>query len=271
MVTVLLMAVAAVACTTVGPPGSGQTSPGATSSGDASASAATTAPGTVASGTLAPGTIAPATLAASSGPTDAPTRTAKPSKPPTPTPTAEPAKIKTFTAPETIDCNVDPIPSQIHIEWSVARATGVTLSIDSGGLYDSYSGADGTADVAFACGEAQHEYTLTTTGGAGAPATKSVTVKRAEPRIRNVYADNLTLDGTCTMVYQRRVYWNVENATGVTVTVGGQAYGPYMGHDNNDLFPYDCRTSETVTYHVETTGFGPAATFDYVLPYAIDR
>jgi hypothetical protein len=273
-VCIVLLGALAIGCTSVTTPASDSPSTAAAlpSSLVASSAGPTTLPGASLGATSFPSAAPTLPPLSTIGPSPSATtgRTPKPTKAatPTPSPTPPPAKVKSFTAPQTVDCNVDPEPTQIHLEWSVARATGVTISIDGPGIYDSYDGATGAADLPFACGSEKHKYLLTTTGSDGAVATETRVVKRALPKIRNVYADNLTIQGQCSQVYQRRVYWNVENATGVTVTVGGQTYGPYAGHDNNDLFPYDCRNSETVTYHVETTGYGPAATFDYVLPYA---
>lgn len=271
--------VLAIACTTIAPAG---TVAPATVAPASVASTASVAPTDSQSESLQPSpevTSAPPTATAAASPSAAvtnepppppPTKTPKPTKAPTPTPspTPAPAKVKSFTAPNTIDCNVDPEPTQIHLEWSVARATGVTISIDGPGIYDSYDGATGAADVPFACGSDSHTYLITTTGSDGAQATEKRVVKRAEPKIVNVYADNLSVQGACTQVYQRRVYWVVENAKGVTITVNGQQYGPYTGHEGNDLLPYDCRNGAQPTYHFETTGYGPAATQDYSPPYS---
>jgi hypothetical protein len=96
-------------------------------------------------------------------------------------PTQRPAQpqgqtIVSFTVPATVRC----MPGQtgmVHLAWSTANATGVTISIDGPGKYADYA-ASGAADFPFGCSETQHTYQITTQG-AGSPATKTVIVKRA--------------------------------------------------------------------------------------------
>jgi hypothetical protein len=104
--------------------------------------------------------------------TQAPTPTAAP---PTAAPTGQ--TIVTFVVPATIKCDAaDQTTPLVHLSWTTARATGVSISIDGPGKFADYP-ASGSADLPFACSVAQHTYLLTTQG-AGTPATRTVVVKR---------------------------------------------------------------------------------------------
>ena len=82
--------------------------------------------------------------------------------------------IVSFTAsPSPADCK-GPF---IQLSWTTQNATGVSVSIDGPGVYDSY-GPDGSAQVPFACSEASHTYTLTATGPDGST-QQTITVFRA--------------------------------------------------------------------------------------------
>lgn len=94
---------------------------------------------------------------------------------PTRPPTAQ--AIVTFTAPATANCGTTQLPIMVHLTWSTANTTGVTISIDGPGKYGDYP-ASGAVDLPFACSVAQHTY-LITTQGSGAPATKMVVIRRA--------------------------------------------------------------------------------------------
>jgi hypothetical protein len=153
--------------------------------GSASAGLLSSQPSAGDSGTLIPTgpttpTAAP-TPKRTKRPTPAPTPTQppRPTAPPTPTPTpnTNPA-ILTFKAPASVDCPTD--NGQIHISWTIARATGAILSIDGPGAYATYPGTSQSIDVPFACGsgDVSHTYTLTTTGGTGPAATRTRTVTR---------------------------------------------------------------------------------------------
>ena len=216
-----------------------------------------------------PMTIAPTPTAnAATTPTPTPTPTTAPTAPPTATPAAtpKPARVKSFAASDTvIDCNVEPEPYQVHLEWSIARATGVTISIDGPGIYDSFAGETGSADVPFACGEPKHTYTLSTTGGDGAAASQTVTVKRAKPAFveGDTSVPGLTTNVQCTSPINRILYWHVENASGVKIESGGVVLGTYDGVASNVQVPFDCTVSDTQTYHLTTIAkYGPQATFD---------
>src|SRR5207247_6675413 len=142
------------------------------------------------------------------------------------------AKVVSFTGPsEDVDCNVDPLPSLIHMEWSVVNATGVTLTIDGGGIFDSYDGATGSADVPFSCGSAKHTYLLTTTGGGGTPAQQKIVVLRAKPVIDEFYGPLISGTGPCTAPYNVSLHYSVFHATGATIESNGQV----LGNDNGKM------------------------------------
>ncbi|MBI3747548.1 MAG: hypothetical protein HY262_01665 [Chloroflexi bacterium] len=128
-----------------------------------------------------------ATEAASTSttPTSAPTAEATPARTPRPTPmpTTKPtptANVVSFTVPATADCGGYDLPVAVEISWVVSHATGVTISIDGGGVYASYSGTSGSDTFPFACApsETQHTYEIRTTGGSGSAAHITKTVAR---------------------------------------------------------------------------------------------
>jgi hypothetical protein len=117
--------------------------------------------------------------------TQAPTATTAPptatptavSATPTPAPAPTGQTILTFVVPATIKCDAaDQTTPPVHLTWTTARATGVSISIDGPGKFADYP-ASGSADLPFACSVAQHTYLLTTQG-TGTPATRTVVVKR---------------------------------------------------------------------------------------------
>jgi hypothetical protein len=121
--------------------------------------------------TLVPATVVPATVVP-------PTLPPKPTEAPSPTPeiTTTPApKIVTFKGPATVDCSV-PFDGTITLTWTIDNADGATISIDGPGIYQSYPGAQRSEPFPFSCGNVQHTYTLTTYGGEGKPATKTLTI-----------------------------------------------------------------------------------------------
>jgi hypothetical protein len=99
------------------------------------------------------------TTAPTPTPTAAPTPTPRPTPRPTPTPATAP-EIILFTGEDTVDC----VMGSVALTWETTRATGVTISIDGPGVYDSYP-PNGSAAVPFACGDAEHTYLLRTVGG----------------------------------------------------------------------------------------------------------
>lgn len=262
---IVLMLVFVAGCATISPVDSGSASP-SSGSPEASASASlevTTSP------TEIPMTIAPTeTPGALATPTSTPSPTPTPTLPatPTPVPTPKPANIKSFSASETtVDCNVLPEPFQVHLEWSIARATGVTISIDGPGIYDSYPGATGSADVPFACGDAKHTYTLTTTGGDGAAASQTITVKRAKPAFdeADTYVPGITSTVLCLSPITRSLHWHVLYASGVKIETGGVLLGTYNGAEGSTMVTFDCTASNTQTYKLTTIAtYGPQATLE---------
>jgi len=134
--------------------------------------------GRASTGGAAPTSAATSPGQASPTPVATPAVTSTPTATPTsgpPAPTGQ--TILTFGIPQTVKCEA---PNQgtplIHLSWTTANATGVTISIDGAGKYADYP-ATGSADVPFACGAAQHTY-LITTHGTGSPATRTVVVRR---------------------------------------------------------------------------------------------
>jgi hypothetical protein len=216
-------------------------------------------------------TVATPTPALTIPPVPEPTPTMAPV--PLPTPTADPtpraAAILRFrreghgSGPRNVvDCTVPSFDGTITLAWLVRRATGVALAIDGPGTYDSYSGTSGEANVPFACEEAKHTYTLTTTGGEGPPASVTRTVRRGEPRI----VDFAVIGPNCASPADSApvsVTYEVASATGAELWVDGALYASYAGRasgpQGNDAGTYDC-SRESQSYMLRTTGgFGQAA------------
>jgi hypothetical protein len=151
------------------------------------------APGTGGFGAVetdpSPDTTVPATDAAQ----NPPTRTD-----PTPSPTrsgsgtgygnatGDGPKIVSFTATGAV-CPVDAKPGapysqpgKVTISWKISSTDGVSLSMD-GGLWSSYSGAQGSDTLPFQCPDKTHPnthtFTLAIKGHAGATKTISATAK----------------------------------------------------------------------------------------------
>lgn len=121
--------------------------------------------------TQGPGTAAPATAAPA---TEPPTTQAPPATPKV-TPVPKP-KIVSFTGPATVNCADPSYDGFITLQWLIDNAESTTLSIDGPGIYSSYPGAQGSYAVPYSCGNGQHTYTLTTVGGNGPAATKTLTI-----------------------------------------------------------------------------------------------
>jgi hypothetical protein len=131
------------------------------------------APPTSAATAVAQATPAPDQVA-TAPPTAAPA-TATPTATPAPAPTGQ--TILSFGVPQTVKCDASGQPTSLHLTWTTAAATGVSISIDGPGKFADYP-ASGSADLPFGCSEVQHTYLLTT-HGSGPPATRTVVVKRA--------------------------------------------------------------------------------------------
>jgi hypothetical protein len=114
---------------------------------------------------------------ASEAPVATPTPKPTAGAPATPKITPIPApSIVEFKGPKTVDCTDPQFSGFIHLTWLVDNADSTQLSIDGPGVYKSYPGVLGQDDVPFGCGAGQHTYTLTTVGGAGPAATKTLTI-----------------------------------------------------------------------------------------------
>jgi hypothetical protein len=205
-------------------------------------------------------------------PTESPT--AEPTASPTPTPTATPtappaADITRFRREQqgsgprdTVDCTDPGFGGTIHLVWRISGATGATLSIDGPGVYDSYQGTSGAADVPFACEEAEHRYTLTTTGGIEPQATLTRTFKRGSAQIGDFAVIGPNCPDTSSME-PMRVTWEVAYATGVEVWVDDVLYATYSGKkspiEGSDAGMFDCSKSSQAYRLVTTGGYGTHA------------
>src|SRR5215467_12323583 len=98
-------------------------------------------------------TPAPTATPTDAPPTAAPTQAQGGGGRPT-TPTGQ--TILSFGVPQTVQCDqANQTTPSVHITWRTANASGVTISIDGPGKFADYP-ASGSADLPFACGEAQH-------------------------------------------------------------------------------------------------------------------
>jgi hypothetical protein len=221
-----------------------------------------------ATGTAAPSQEPAATTGPTPVPTAAPTAHATPK--PTATPNTAPA-INVFNVPANIDCTDQAFSGFIHISWSVVRATGVTLSIDGNGIYDSYANTTDAADVPFSCGQVfSHTYKLTTTGGTGPAATSTKTSKAYAPKIVSFTVDQAaSCPQGATIVYVN-VSYQIAYATGATLyyadTQGGLGSAVYTTFVNKEYANYpvmfDCSKAERWFRLTTSGGFGPAASLD---------
>lgn len=146
--------------------------PGGSPTIAASAAPASDGTGGATATPVAPVTEAPATEPAA---TEPPAPTEAPPATPKVTPVPKP-KIVEFKGPSTVNCADPAYTGFITLTWLIDNADSTTLSIDGGGLYKSYPGAQGSDEVPFSCGEGQHTYTLRTVGGNGPEASKTLTI-----------------------------------------------------------------------------------------------
>ena len=193
-------------------------------------------------------------------PTAAPTP--KPSKTPKPTPTANTnPTILEFDSPKTVDCTSD-FAVTIHLTWRVINATGVTLSIDGGGLYQSYPGFSGSDDVPFGCDEnvPTHTYTLRTTGGTGPADEVTRTVKWGAPKILSFEMGRADCPDTAATVGIDMSY-EIKFATGAELWRDGALYATYSSKvvDTSGIV-YECDAAERVFKLITTGGYGSPAT-----------
>jgi hypothetical protein len=125
-----------------------------------------------------------AVLASSGGDDDTTTTTTTSSSTTSSSTTSTSSTTTTTTAasPQILQLNAAPNPYQcpgtgtIQINWSTANTTGVTISIDGGGVYGTY-GPTGNAQVPFACPDTQHTYVLTANGTNGQNPQKTLVVQ----------------------------------------------------------------------------------------------
>jgi hypothetical protein len=233
--------------------GSAATPAGASGSAAAGQSLPVASPPSIAAATTevtaAPATVVPATAP----PTAAPVKTAAPE----PTRNTNPA-IVSFDTPKQEDCT-NGTSNSIHVSWSVKRATGVTISIDGPGIYDSYDGLTGAVDLPFGCDHTvlKHTYTLTTVGGTGPAATLTKTVRTRAPSIVSfsVAAPDCSGDGMVgvAMSYELRA------ATGAELWRDGSLYSTYNVKATDDIVLYDCSKDSQAWKLTSTGGYGAPA------------
>jgi len=120
---------------------------------------------------------------ASSGGDDTPTTTTSSSSTTSSTTTTTSASSTTAVpGPQILQFNGTPSPyqcpgsGQIQLTWSTQNTTGVSISIDGGGVYGNY-GPTGNAQVPFACPDNQHTYVLTANGTNGQSPEKTLVVQ----------------------------------------------------------------------------------------------
>ena len=252
-------------------PGSSPSASGLTDQPSPTDSLLPSSPGELPSASIAPAS-APPTLVATTVPTNPPAPTPTPSPAPTPTPRPTPTPntdpaIASFTVPGTEDCT-DDTAGTITISWSVARATGVTVSIDGPGIFDAYPTASGSTELPFACGQGQlsHTYTLTTTGGTGPAASSTKTVTAATPTITTFSLGPAECPSAAGSVGIPFAY-QVAAATGVELRRDGAVYSTYSGKTSSSglTVVYEC-SNESQTFVLTTTGgFGTQATKQLVV------
>jgi hypothetical protein len=171
---VALAAIALIAVLVVllsGTPAATMSPSGVPSVGPSAGAASQGAAGQSGVPTLVPATVVPPTVIP-------PTLPPEPTEAPAPTPriTTTPApKIVSFKGPDTVDCSGG-FDGSITLTWLIDNADGATISIDGPGIYQSYPGAQRSERFPFSCGNVQHTYTLTTFGGEGKAATKTLTI-----------------------------------------------------------------------------------------------
>lgn len=196
-------------------------------------------------------TPAPATAA----PTSAPPRTAAPEA----TRNTNPA-IVFFDTPKQEDCT-NGTANSIHVSWSVKRATGVAISIDGPGIFDSYAGLTGETDLPFGCDQTKlkHTYTLTTIGGTGPAATTTHTVRTRAPSIEMFTMGQPDCSGGGTADVS--MSFEIRAATGAELRVDGVLYSTYGVKASDDIIQVKCAPAGEQMWTLTTTGgYGPAAT-----------
>jgi hypothetical protein len=193
-----------------------------------------------------------------------PAPTPKPAKTPKPTPTANTnPTILEFDSPKTVDCT-SAFGVTIHLSWRVINATGVTLSIDGGGLYKSYPGFSGSDDVPFGCDPnvRTHTYTLRTTGGTGPADEVTRSVKWGAPKILSFDMGQANCPDTAATVGIDMSY-EIKFATGAELWIDDELYATYSSKVVNTTgISFDCGADERVFKLITTGGYGSPATME---------
>ena len=191
---------------------------------------------------------------ATAAPTPKPTRTPKP----TPTPNTSPAIIE-WVVPKQEDCTGE-TGGSIHVSWRVARADGVSVSIDGPGLYDSYAGKTGEIDLPFGCSDVvlEHTYTLRTIGGTGPAATLTRTVKTRAPSIVS-FAMGTPDCGLGEDFDGISMSFEIRAATGAELWRGENLYGTYTTKADDQIVNYNCSKALEDWTLITTGGYGDPA------------
>lgn len=206
------------------------------------------------------------TTAATPSPTPKPT--ARPTLQPTPRPSATPntnPAFVTLTVPKTEDCTGG-TAGTIHLSWSIRNATGVTLAIDGGGLYDTYPGTSNAVDVPFACSQQQlsHTYTFTTTGGTGPAARFKRTVTTAKAQIKTFRLGPAVCpakSASAGVTVSITVQYEIVAATGITLDRDGTRQFALPGKTSSSglKVTYNCTQNDQLFVLTTTGGYGSEA------------
>jgi hypothetical protein len=166
-----------------------------------------------------------------------------------------------FVTPKQEDCTNDSA-GEISASWRIARATGVTISIDGPGVFLSYPGPE-MSDVLlpYGCGSSalKHTYTITTVGGTGPAATITRTVRTRAPSVEAFALNPITECAAPGDTATLRLSYTVRAATGADLFADGAIYAHYTGKVEGPIpIPYDCSKDSIKFKLVTTGGYGPA-------------
>lgn len=193
-----------------------------------------------------------------------PPATVAPTAPPPPPPTSQPTpntnpRIVSFDTPNQEDCT-NATAGSVHLEWSIRNATGVTISIDGPGIYDSYAGLTGSVDLPYGCdfNVLQHTYTLTTVGGTGPAASVTRTIKTRAPSITSFTVSKPSCPTDSGQVGITMTY-EIRAATGAELTRDEVLWSTYNGKQVTAPVMYDCSQNDQEFILTTTGGYGPEA------------
>jgi hypothetical protein len=197
-------------------------------------------------------TLPPVTAAPTATPAPPPTAQ------PTPTPNTNP-RIVSFETPNQEDCT-NATAGSVHVEWSIRNATGVTISIDGPGIYNSYAGLTGSVDLPYGCDSTvlKHTYTLRTVGGTGPVASVTNTIRTRAPSITSFTVSKPDCSGGETFV-GINVSFEIRAATGAELSRDGMPYSTYNTKATDDIVMYDCSQNDQEWVLTTTGGYGPEA------------